>query len=86
MYKYYKPDGCKYNALHTSEQKFQVFYNDLSKYYARNAEEKAFDDEMRSKVYENGTKAEMILYIQNQTILNMLRHIEDELQEHQNIS
>lgn len=52
-----------------------------SKYYARNAEEKAFDNEMRSKVYENGTKAEMILYIQNQTILNMLRHIEDELEE-----
>ena len=59
----------------------EVFLMNLSKYYARHAEEKAFDDEMRSKVYENGTKAEMILYIQNQTILNMLRHIEDELQE-----
>lgn len=50
-----------------------------SMYYARNKAEKGFDHEMREKVRRNGTKAEMALYIQNQAILNMLRHIEDDL-------
>jgi len=48
-------------------------------YYARNEEEKRFDDQIRSVVYDKGTKTEMAIYLQNQTILNMLRHIEDEI-------
>lgn len=50
-----------------------------TKYYARNEEERSFDREIRSKVYDCGTKSEMALYIQGQAILNLLRHIEDEI-------
>ena len=48
-------------------------------YYARNEKEKEFDDCIRNAVYENGTKVEMALYVQNQEILNLLRRIEDSL-------
>lgn len=50
------------------------------KYYARNDEERNFDNEIRSKIRSNGSKAEMMLYIQGQAILNLLRHIEDEIE------
>ena len=50
-----------------------------SAYYARNKGEKGFDCQIRSVVIKNGTNVETALYLQNQTILNMLRHIEDTL-------
>lgn len=52
---------------------------DNIKYYARSEQEKEFDDEIRNAVYNDGTKAEMALYIQNQEILNLLRQIDDKL-------
>lgn len=48
-----------------------------SNYYVRNVAEKEFDDMIRSSVYHDGDKAQMALYLQNQTILNMLRHLDD---------
>lgn len=49
-------------------------------YYARNDSEKEFDDWVRDTVMQNGNIAEHALYIQNQAILSMLRHIEDKLE------
>lgn len=54
------------------------------KYYARTDEERHFDDEIRSKIYSSGTKAEMALYIQGQEILNLLRRIDDEIENLKN--
>jgi len=48
-----------------------------SNYYARNVAEKELDDMVRSKVYHDGDKVQMALYLQNQAILNLLRHIDD---------
>ena len=42
-------------------------------YYASNEAERRFDDQIRSAVMEDGSKADMALYIQNQAILSMLR-------------
>lgn len=50
---------------------------DKIEYYTRNEQEKELDDWIRSAVYDNGTKAEMALYIQNQEILNLLRRLDD---------
>ncbi len=52
-----------------------------SEYYAQSEKEKEFDSEIRKAVHHTGSRAEMALYIQNQTILNMLRHMEEELAE-----
>ncbi len=50
-------------------------------YYARNNEEREFDNEMRERIRKHGTKAEMALYIQNQEILNILRHIDNNIKD-----
>lgn len=49
------------------------------KYYARTEEERAFDNGLRQKVQEEGTDVEMALYIQNQSILSMLRRMDEKL-------
>ena len=46
-------------------------------YYAANAEERRFDDQIRTAVRKHGSKADMALYIQNQEILSILRMIRD---------
>lgn len=49
-------------------------------YYARNEQEKTFDNSIRDTVKHSGTNVEMALYIQNQTILSMLRKLDDKLE------
>ena len=43
-------------------------------YYARKgSKDREFDDWVRQKVLDTGDKAAMVLYVQNQEILNLLR-------------
>lgn len=53
-------------------------------YYARNEEEKERDSKLKCCIYNTGSRADGILYMQNLEILSMLRHIEDELKEIRN--
>lgn len=46
-----------------------------TKYFARNENEKNFDDEIRETLLRFGDKAQMALYLQNQMILNELRRL-----------
>ena len=47
-------------------------------YYARNEKERGFDDWVRQRVLDSGDRALMALYVQNQEILNLLRHVDDQ--------
>jgi len=46
-------------------------------YYAGDDAEKAFDDQIRDTIIEEGNKVDMALYVQNQAILNLLRKQRD---------
>lgn len=48
-------------------------------YYAPNPEEVAFDNWIRKNVMDDGSKAEMALYVQGQEILSQLRRLRDQL-------
>ena len=46
-----------------------------TRYYARNAEDKALDDQIRRTVRKSDDPALMALYLQGQAILNLLRKL-----------